>query len=348
MIKTGRNEPCPCGSGKKYKRCCMEKTGRYYGSQQEDSSSPSSGLIEEIKKELKEESEKRGIESPEDFDQLAKELFIKKNQAGLKNFLGLSPQQMRTILYKSFEECGDIVLLDINIKEIEAPGIPQLEKAWFFLNRLREQEPLKATQKGNLPRKFVLDLFENLIDKEKKFRYTPRKEEDSYDINSLRHILSMAGLIKLQKNKFTLTRKAKTIIEKKDNNALYRELFMTAGENFNWSYGDRYQELEVVQRSLVFNLYILREKANDWIEGKELGKIYSTAFPPIEKEIEHKWTTPENIISNIFSFRFLRKFCEPMGLVEKKVIGRDENTISDKYSYRATELFKKSIFSWKL
>jgi uncharacterized protein YecA (UPF0149 family) len=21
----GRNEPCPCGSGKKYKRCCMQK-----------------------------------------------------------------------------------------------------------------------------------------------------------------------------------------------------------------------------------------------------------------------------------------------------------------------------------
>ena len=24
-MKTGRNEPCPCGSGKKYKKCCMLK-----------------------------------------------------------------------------------------------------------------------------------------------------------------------------------------------------------------------------------------------------------------------------------------------------------------------------------
>jgi uncharacterized protein YecA (UPF0149 family) len=23
--KIGRNEPCPCGSGKKYKKCCMNK-----------------------------------------------------------------------------------------------------------------------------------------------------------------------------------------------------------------------------------------------------------------------------------------------------------------------------------
>jgi len=25
MPKTGRNHPCPCGSGKKYKHCCLEK-----------------------------------------------------------------------------------------------------------------------------------------------------------------------------------------------------------------------------------------------------------------------------------------------------------------------------------
>jgi SEC-C motif len=25
MAKAGRNDPCPCGSGKKYKRCCLEK-----------------------------------------------------------------------------------------------------------------------------------------------------------------------------------------------------------------------------------------------------------------------------------------------------------------------------------
>lgn len=24
-IEVGRNAPCPCGSGKKYKRCCMNK-----------------------------------------------------------------------------------------------------------------------------------------------------------------------------------------------------------------------------------------------------------------------------------------------------------------------------------
>jgi hypothetical protein len=26
MAAIGRNEPCPCGSGKKYKRCCLLKS----------------------------------------------------------------------------------------------------------------------------------------------------------------------------------------------------------------------------------------------------------------------------------------------------------------------------------
>ena len=25
-MKIGRNDPCPCGSGKKYKQCCLTKT----------------------------------------------------------------------------------------------------------------------------------------------------------------------------------------------------------------------------------------------------------------------------------------------------------------------------------
>lgn len=25
MNKTGRNDPCPCGSGKKFKKCCEQK-----------------------------------------------------------------------------------------------------------------------------------------------------------------------------------------------------------------------------------------------------------------------------------------------------------------------------------
>lgn len=32
MEKVGRNDPCPCGSGKKYKNCCLQKKQQQQGS----------------------------------------------------------------------------------------------------------------------------------------------------------------------------------------------------------------------------------------------------------------------------------------------------------------------------
>ena len=34
MIRVGRNDPCPCGSGKKYKKCCLDKDERKKGLKQ--------------------------------------------------------------------------------------------------------------------------------------------------------------------------------------------------------------------------------------------------------------------------------------------------------------------------
>ncbi len=33
MEKTGRNDPCPCGSGKKYKKCCEIQKSKGFAAQ---------------------------------------------------------------------------------------------------------------------------------------------------------------------------------------------------------------------------------------------------------------------------------------------------------------------------
>ena len=42
--KVGRNDPCPCGSGKKYKKCCEERLGPKRKFQASVISSGSDGL----------------------------------------------------------------------------------------------------------------------------------------------------------------------------------------------------------------------------------------------------------------------------------------------------------------
>jgi uncharacterized protein YecA (UPF0149 family) len=42
--KIGRNEPCPCGSGKKYKRCCLSKDEAARTARHREASAPGAAL----------------------------------------------------------------------------------------------------------------------------------------------------------------------------------------------------------------------------------------------------------------------------------------------------------------
>ncbi|MCI5052628.1 MAG: SEC-C domain-containing protein [Simkaniaceae bacterium] len=50
MTKPGRNDPCPCGSGKKYKKCCGAKQGpkKIYASVLSNSNDRVSSLLSSI------------------------------------------------------------------------------------------------------------------------------------------------------------------------------------------------------------------------------------------------------------------------------------------------------------
>lgn len=53
-IKIGRNDPCPCGSGRKYKKCCLNKKGIDLGKMRER-------LANKFKIQLKTEDDVKGI-----------------------------------------------------------------------------------------------------------------------------------------------------------------------------------------------------------------------------------------------------------------------------------------------
>ena len=57
MNKTGRNDPCPCGSGKKYKRCCLEKDQQADGAARAAAQAAAAAEQEESKAMLEWEEE---------------------------------------------------------------------------------------------------------------------------------------------------------------------------------------------------------------------------------------------------------------------------------------------------
>ncbi|HLA78685.1 MAG TPA: SEC-C metal-binding domain-containing protein [Vicinamibacteria bacterium] len=45
VTPVGRNEPCPCGSGRKYKRCCLEKDAAHLSTERSAAQAAKSGYI---------------------------------------------------------------------------------------------------------------------------------------------------------------------------------------------------------------------------------------------------------------------------------------------------------------
>ncbi len=72
MLKTGRNDPCPCGSGKKYKKCCMQT--------QESTEKTKHGLREKILRFSREPRFEAGLRE-------AKEIFFEGREPDEGNIL---------------------------------------------------------------------------------------------------------------------------------------------------------------------------------------------------------------------------------------------------------------------
>lgn len=140
--------------------------------------------------------------------------WLKKANAEPKSeFLGLSPEQLHRMLYRPFDETSDIVTLNKNLSDEKILEIPIVKETVFFLRRLGEREPLKATVKGNLPRAFACEIHDQFPG-DPQFHYPIRSEEDDMKLSSLRHILDMAGWVKKRDQKFYLTKRGQVLNEK--------------------------------------------------------------------------------------------------------------------------------------
>ena len=78
-MKIGRNDPCPCGSGKKYKRCCMDNVSKQHAQ-----------LIDDLEQTVAMNPDL----TPDAFNVLAQNRIEQYNNRPIAEFCGLSPSQM--------------------------------------------------------------------------------------------------------------------------------------------------------------------------------------------------------------------------------------------------------------
>jgi hypothetical protein len=327
MTKVGRNESCPCGSGKKYKHCCLGNDI------EENIYKP----IEDLKQEIHNAIRGRVFESIDDANDFLRQFTDRKNSEPMPEFLGLSPDIMHRLLSEPLERLKDIVCFNRDLEPGAFKDIPIVKNTVYFLERMKQSQPMKATAKGNLPISFAreLDVYSDSLLSQAGFSI--RSEEENPVLHGLRLILTMCGWIKKVHNRFSLTKKGDDILQKGFSESHFFTLLQTFTRSFNWAFMDRYDELRIIRDSFIFSLYTLHIKAGRPVEAETIGDCFLKAFPMTLLEADDiAFMDTEDYVKSCFSLRFLERFCEYFGFIDVK---REEISF-----VRSKLIIKKSVF----
>jgi len=300
----------------------------------------------EIINELRSAMEGRSFTSLEEAQAFLQAWTQEKNAQPLPQFLGLSPEQMHRLLNFPFSQVSDMVVLNKDLSREKILEVPIVAEVVYFLKRLSEMQPLKATSKGNLPRAFVRELHDRFPE-HKEFVYPVKSEEEDPKLWALRHILEMCGWIKKSKQKFFLTKKGEVLNEKGFGTEEFYHLFQTYVQKFNWACRDLFVELEIIQQAFLFSCYLLYKKAKTYTKVEELANYFRQAFPVEMENPEEDFFLEDGItfFNLCFYTRFIERFCAYFGLVTIQKKGKD--FLDFDYWIKTTPFFEE-MFQWKI
>ena len=315
-MKISRNDPCPCGSGQKYKKCCLER--RQTPTQLE--------IPADVLAEVRQTLEGKEFASLEEMNAFLSKYMNQRNQASREDFAGLSPEQMHRFLHFPFES-PDLVSFPENLAVEPAAPIMTL---FQLLAEAIGKEGLKPTAKGNLPRNFCRETAlaywgEKTYSENTRFGNI-NKEDDFTDLHVTRIIAELAGLIRKNRGRFILSRDCRKFLEVSGMAGIYPQLFRSGTLKFNWAYRDRYPELGFIQQSFLFTLYLLHRHGKDWRPDTFYEDHFLSAFPMILKEVPpESYFTPEQTVRSCYSFRTLENFARFFGLAKVEAITTEDH-----------------------
>jgi hypothetical protein len=317
--KIGRNEPCPCGSGKKYKKCCLDRESGSFGK----------GVAGEVLAEIRGELEDKGLESLEDAQAAAAEVMNRRNSAAVEDFSGLSPRQMHRIISFPFDS-PDLARF---AEDFSAPEKAPMMMLFTLLAEAVGKEGLRSTAKGNLPRKFCQDAMLKFNEADSGSRYSDyirvNREEDFLELQYLRLVAVMAGFFRKRKGKFLLTVKGRKAAEDPTGRLAFFGLFRTCAEKFNWGFFDFLPDYHIIQGSFLYTLYLLHVHGDTYRPAEFYGELFLRAFPVSQDEgPAEAFFPPREKVIRCHGLRNFERFAVLFGLAEMREVK------GDKYSTR--------------
>ena len=302
-----QNELCPCGSGIKYGDCCANK--------RKDSQQPrTDAAFEEVKELL----EGRNFASLEEANAFLSRHMQQRNRAPSDDFDGLSPEHMHRFLYFPFESPELVSFpscLDVS------PEAPILTLFHMLFEALGDKG-VKATVTGNLPRNLCRDIAMAYMGEEKYREYCLdgelRSEREFFKLHVTRLVSGLAGFIRKYRGRFAVSGGCRKIMAKHGSAGIYPKLFREFTTRYNWAYRDNWQQIDLIQQSFPFTLYLLEKYGSEWQTNSFYEDRFLRAFPGVLPHVAPvgNYYSPEQVLRGSYSLRCLHSFAAFLGLAE--------------------------------
>jgi len=303
MAQLGRNDPCSCGSGKKFKKCCMNSVGKQ---------------TNEISDALEQTLAMNPNLSIDELNLVAERMMHDRNNKPVDDFCGISPNLMQNWLYAPFNALQGI---KINTPT-DFSASPVMRYLELMINAAMENNgKFKATSKGNLPTfivKQATELRPELPTSDYPINISISEfagaNEDKFNaLHYTRILAEVAGIIYRRGGYFHVKKDAQKQFLKHGLGAFFMPMLEVAVSRYNWAYFDSYGEHIDIRLFWVFMLWRIQKHRS----LNQLAVETSTAFPDILAQIpQSQYTTVERTFSRIIEIRFIERFLQYWGFLK--------------------------------
>jgi hypothetical protein len=324
--KIQRNDPCPCGSGKKYKNCCWIQERNFAHEKNQDT-------LRAL--------EEQDFSSLEEVQAFVQQQMQRQNETPEDDFEGLSPGQMYRLLHHPLSSPE---VVRIQPPQSDVSSVPVIRLFLLIANEIGSS--LKPTSTGNLPRNVSRRITKAFMGEPKYAKYSRlgeiRSELEFYPLHITRIVGELAKLIRKYRGRFILSRDCRKLLEESDRTTLYLRLFETFTTQYNWSYWHDNPPLPILQQSFLYTLYLLQRHGDRWRNEEYYQDAFLRAFPSAINTIESTpYITPVERLRRQYSRRVLDDFTTFLGFSQKRPVA--PTGIERQYEYKALSLLNEMI-----
>jgi hypothetical protein len=376
--KPGRNDPCPCGSGKKYKHCCGggeprldEESVRAFSDElglrryQDfldskdggDTDAPSymeflgkPNAATAISHRLHEAMQGRQFRDAKELESFFEQFRSQENLKPKEAFLGLNSEQLYRILHADgLSQLSDVVALSKGSLPRQAGASRLCAIVVFLLARYRQSaKGLGLTATGNYKTALVAEVRDKFY-ADDFFRRENRTEDRFRELRVAHDFLVGHEYVRENGTMSILTAAGAQLAEASDPAPVWRELFDFLLYGYDWLAFLReefqHQGLIFIQDSALFSLWLLKHAARSYVSKEDVYDSFVRAFPSFDPA----WNRADDeaielkLICMDYGIMFIDQFCSSLGLIEYEPADRADPFTMFNRKFRTTELFDEAL-----